>query len=356
MSKFDITISEVERRPLNDLDFSYLTLKLSGKDVNCIFLNTLRRCMIDNIPTYAFPPQNITIPKDGNTSVFNNDQMRLRLSQLPILDTKLELAYLPNEFWKNVDYTKERTLHPLEKQIELNLNVNNTTNSVMFATTNDIKYYEDGQLIENKYNQNYPIVLVELCPNQTFKCHMLSAIGVGENSAIWAGASNVYYKQVNEDYQMTIESNGQFDEYELLWKACKYMQFKMEEIKSLLESQPKPPSSSVELTLMDDTYTPGNIICDILQNRKDVSYAGIYKLNQLIKTVIIRIDYVKELDNPYAPIYETMNHIINMMKHTENLVYKLGGKYMKSLKKQNIESDDVPKKSSKKVSKSSKKK
>lgn len=356
MSKYDISISEVERQPWKDLEYSYLILKLSGKDVNNVVMNTLRRSMIDNIPTYAFPSENITIPKDGNTSVFNNDQMKIRLSQLPIFNMSLDLAYLEQSFWKRVDYSKEREHHPLEKQVEINLSIKNTTNDVMEVTTNDMQYYEDGQMIDNKYNKKYPIVLIELRPNQEFKCHMTGALGVGDNNAIWAGASNAYYKQDKDDYIMTIESNGQFDEYELFWKACKYMQSKMNEIKTLLEDRQtisakqveldKSASSntplskaarSVELTLDDETYTIGNLICDLLQNRTDVAYAGTYKPSQLVKTIIIRIEYNKENEQPYAPIYEIMNDIIELMHHLEKSIYKLGGKYMKSVKQETVQ-------------------
>jgi len=358
MTKYDVSIEEVTKVETKGLQYSYLTVKFSGKSVNVVLINTLRRVLFDNIPTHAFPLECITVEKNKNSSVFNNDYMRLRLTQLPIINTKLDLSYLPAKYWHNIDFSKEREFHPQEKRIEIYINSTNTTDTVYDVTTSDIKYYEDGELVHNKYNQEFPIVLIELRPTEIFSCHMTSALGTGEKNAIWSCVSNVFYKIDGDDIVMTLESNGQFNEYELLWKATRFMHEKMEELKETISQQKQLTKiKEVELILDNETYTIGGILTDILQNMDVVIYAGVTKPNQLVKSIMLRIEYNKELDDPYKPIYEAIQYIIGLMNHMEKQIYKIGEKYLtidkkeESKKEKKTESKKEVKKSSKKTTK-----
>jgi DNA-directed RNA polymerase subunit L len=353
MAKYDISIDEIKKVPWDGLQYSELTLRFKGGDVNTTLLNALRRILIDNIPTYAFPPEKIQIKKDNNTSKFNNDFMRLRLSQLSIPNIKSDIYYLPSKYWEGIDYSKDYEKHPQEKQIEIYINSTNTSDVLSRVTTSDIQYYEDGILVRDKYNKEYPIVLIELCPGEKFKCHMVSALGVAEKNiregtAIWSGVTNTYYDETKDGINLTIESQGQCDEYELMWKACKYMQSKMDELKNtLLEKQKDARVKKVELLLDNETYTIGGILTDILQNRSDVAFAGVTKPNHLIKSILIKIEYKDELDAPYTPIYESIQHISDMMNHIEKIIYKIGSKYITSIN-ESVEEQKVKKDKKKK--------
>ena len=61
-------------------------IKMKGSGVNHILVNTLRRVCLDLIPIHAFNPDDIQIKK--NSSVYNNDIIRLRLSTFPIYNIK----------------------------------------------------------------------------------------------------------------------------------------------------------------------------------------------------------------------------------------------------------------------------
>lgn len=336
MAKYDISIDELKKVPWEGLQYSESILHFKGKDVNTTLINTLRRILIDNIPTYAFPPEKIQIKKDNNTSKFNNDVMRLHLSQLSIPNIKSDIYYLPPKYWNGVDYSKDYEKHPKEKQIEIYINSTNTTDVISRVTTSDIQYYEDGVLIRDKYNKEYPIVLIELCPGEKFKCHMVSALGVAEKNMregtiIWSGVTNAYYDETKDGIDLIIESQGQCDEYELMWKACKYMQAKMDELKNiLLEKQKDTRVKKVELLLDNETYTVGGILTDVLQNRSDVVFAGVTKPNHLTKSILIKIEYKDEQDSPYTPIYESIQYISDMMNYIEKIIYKMGSKYITS--------------------------
>lgn len=329
MKRFDIDISEIEKIDTKDLVYSHLILKFSGTDANVTLVNTLRRIMLNNIPTYAFPPECIQI--EQNTSIFNNDQMRVRLMQLPILSTPLDLAYLEDKYWLDVDYSDvSREKHPLEKNIELYISSVNSDENIKSVTTNDIKYYVDGERIEHKYNEKYPIVLIKLRPSEIFKCRMKATIGIGEKNVIWAAAGNAFYQLSGNDIIITVESHGQFSEYEILLKACKYMQQKLADAKQQILTKYeslthiKEPIKNIELTLDNETYTFGNMIVEALQNDDKVVYASVGKLNELVKQITLNIEYKTPTDDPLEILFSAFDVVTSKMNYVENIVSKLG--------------------------------
>jgi DNA-directed RNA polymerase alpha subunit len=338
--KFDINIEEVETRDTVDLDYSSLVLKFSGKNVNEILTNTLRRIMLNDVPTYAFTPDCIVI--EENTSVFNNDQIKVRISQLPIYNTPLDISYLQEKYWFDVDYaSQDRLKHPSEKDIEINIQVVNNDENIKYVTTNDIVYRENGKIIKNKYNQKYPIVLLKLRPMQTLKCNMKAVLGVGERNAIWSAAGNSYHNIVFDKtgekidhILLYIESHGQFSEYELIYKACQFMQEKLEDTKQRIhenyemESSKNSSLKTIEVTLDNESHTIGGLLINIMQDRDDVEYAGIGKKNELVKQITMCIRYKKETNEPLKPLIESVDYVIKMMLFVQEKIHKLGKKYI----------------------------
>ena len=77
-------ISNVNLKVLDwdkEMNNSRLELNLKGKNLNYVVLNTLRRTIFSDVPIYAF--DKITINK--NTSIFNNNYMKLRIENLPVI-------------------------------------------------------------------------------------------------------------------------------------------------------------------------------------------------------------------------------------------------------------------------------
>jgi DNA-directed RNA polymerase alpha subunit len=355
-TKFDVDIEEIEKTETSDLDYSHLILKFKGKSVDHVLLNTLRRIVINNIPTYAFPSEHILI--EQNTSVFNNDQMKIRLTQLPILKTKLDLAFLPEEFWLNVDFNdSERPKHEKERDIEIYISAVNTENQTINVTTNDIQYYIDGELTEQPYNKKYPIVLIKLRPQEIFRCRMKAILGIGERNVIWVAAGNAYYNLNENDSTFYIESHGIFDEYEILWKACKYMKLKLDDMKKklydkyIVNQYKDEELKNVEIILDHETYTTCGIITSVLQERDDIEFAGTSKYNELVKQITILVTYKKEMKKPIEPIFEAIDEVSRRMELLENKIYLLGKKYIQKSNDDKSFNDD----SKKKVKKTSKK-
>ena len=76
------TISNTEFK--NGNTNNKLHLRMKGKDINCTVVNTLRRVCYDLIPIHALDPNDIQIKP--NTSVYNNDIIRNRLSTFPLYE------------------------------------------------------------------------------------------------------------------------------------------------------------------------------------------------------------------------------------------------------------------------------
>ena len=95
-SDIDINIKEIKYNKFHELHGSSLVLEFSGKSLNIKHINAIRRVSMDDIPVYAFPSELIKI--ESNNTIFNNDYMKLRLSQIPILNFENDLDYLDNKY------------------------------------------------------------------------------------------------------------------------------------------------------------------------------------------------------------------------------------------------------------------
>lgn len=363
-----LQVKELEYQPRNELGYSKLVLEISnsGKsegseidvehDIDSLLVhcNTLRRVAMDDIPIYAFPPERINI--EANNTIFNNDYMKLRLSQIPIFDVESEIYYLEKQYWEGVNYASDdRPKHPKEKNIEIYINSYNNTPDLMNVTTNDIIYLEDGEQME-KYDKKYPILIIQLRPNETFKCHMRSALGVGQANNIFCAASNAFY-EIKEDEKenkliFTIESQGQMSEHKILEKASMYISKRVSDIKKyILENieEVTEDLSRLEITLEHEDHTMGGIINLKLQEHPKIIYSGLAKPDHLVNTVKITVATEKEGEtNIKKYISDQINDII---EEFESFSKKINKKSDKSEKKEIARSTST-KKTKKKSSKS----
>ena len=154
-SNININIKEIKHMKFHELHGSSLVLEFSGESLNIKHINAIRRVSMDDIPVYAFPAELIKI--ECNNTIFNNDYMRLRLSQIPILNFDNDLDYLDNKYlnmeinFDNPNFIK----YEKEKLIEIYINSYNNTPDNINVTTNDIIYIEDGEPVKKYF---YPKV------------------------------------------------------------------------------------------------------------------------------------------------------------------------------------------------------
>ena len=129
----DINISLYNYDPHSDIKRGRLQLICDGTDCNRQFLNSLGRIAVKRVPSYAYAKKLINIarinPETGyhGSIAFNNDMMRLRLSNTPVMNIDPEISFLHEKYWQNIDYLDEkREIHPKEKSIEVLIDVKNT--------------------------------------------------------------------------------------------------------------------------------------------------------------------------------------------------------------------------------------
>jgi DNA-directed RNA polymerase subunit L len=339
MDKININIIQLKKQEFKDLKQSQLILEISGKSVNTSLVNTIRRICYGYIPTYAFCKQSINI--EYNNSIFDNDYMRLRLSQMTYPNHPNNMAYVPEKYWKNVDYSDLKREKFLEDKsiIEMYVNVSNSTTEIMEVTTNHVKFIENGEDIE-KMDKKYPNLIIKLRPKEVFKCHAIGVLGVGLANDIWSGAANCYYeydeqndkndKNDNNKFKFTIESQGQLDEYSLIYKACQILVIKLNNIKNIIKE--KYDNDNVQkdtvltIHLENEDHTIGNIINEYLQENKNIAFSGLSKPDLLAKEVVIKLLSINQ--NPIKHVYETIDHIIDIAVHINNIIKKIGGKYL----------------------------
>ena len=277
------------------------TLSIKGKGVDHSTVNTLRRIILTEIATYAAPVENIEIEK--NTTITNNDQLRLRMSLITIPNIQNDVVL----FHEDEKYEQDT--------IEMYIDVTNDTSDVLNVTTNHIKLFINGQEIKNKFNKNEQMLIVKLRPNEVVKLHAVAVLGKAYINNIWSAVGPCYYNKLGDNnYELYLTTLGQLSNKEILDRTYKIIKEKLENIKVLVGD--KYNNSSVKQTkkilinLQNEDHTMGNLITTALQNDDNVLYAGYKKDHPLIdeidikletksndplKTFFKRIDYLKSL-------------------------------------------------------------
>uniref|UniRef100_A0A6C0ACG0 DNA-directed RNA polymerase RpoA/D/Rpb3-type domain-containing protein n=1 Tax=viral metagenome TaxID=1070528 RepID=A0A6C0ACG0_9ZZZZ len=322
-----IKITQLLKREMEGFMSSRLILDIGGPGIDYSIVNGLRRVTIDEIPIYAYDSSTVDI--EFNDSIYNNDMMELRLSNLPIFDIKNNIIFLSRKYYEKVDFTDpKRERHPDEKKIETYINVHNDTLTNMNITTDSIKMIIDGEEVKNPYKKTHPILLLKLRPNQAFKARLRAVLGIGDINNVYAGAGNVYYKEEDNRFKFTIESQGQMDEYELLDKGCSILIKKLSDVYENVSKNFKGDETdkNVQLDLINEDYTIGNLIKDSLQDHKDVIFAGCSKPDKQIKEVIIK--YTTGVKNKMIPFKEAIDSKIKVLEEIQSQIQKLGSKYI----------------------------
>ena len=183
-------ISQIKvKKTLHDKSFkqSSLELNISGNDIDHIIVNTLRRICLTNIPIYIYNKFDFV----ENTSIFNNNYIKLRFRNIPVLGISSSTPFY-NEIEEsikekddisemlNIDDISLETNYDVSssnlKQLILYLDKENKTKNIITAGTDDCKFYYKEKEIESPYKINIP--LIKLQDGQSIKMTAISEIGV----------------------------------------------------------------------------------------------------------------------------------------------------------------------------------
>lgn len=334
MSKnIDIKIKQISNDKQHKLYPSQLVLEFSGNDVNNILMNTYRRVCLDEIPTYAFCQDLIKI--EANTTIFNNDYMRLRLAQLPILNTECDIIDLEPKFWQTIDYSDpKRERHEKEKNIELYINVYNNTPNLKNVTTNDISYYEDGEPVE-KYNKEFPVLLVQLRPNETFKAQLKGALGIGVRNNIFSSVSTAFYDVDEKDENkitLSLESQGQNTEYKIMIKASEYLLMKLNKLEKDFINRGKSDEyknmkdqDTIKVDLENDDHTLGEFLNRAFQDHPKILFCGVSKQDHLVRTIRLTVS-TEDRGNHFKYMLEKIEYLKDLVNLVNKQIKELSKK------------------------------
>lgn len=328
----DINIKEVKYET-DEFDSSCLTLDISGKDAHYSIINSLRKVCIDQIPIYALDRGKIKILR--NSSVYDNTEMEVRLSQLPLKRIDSNVKFLPLKYYKNVNFAEPKLeRHPEDNiNIELYLNAKNKgPEKIKYVSTDDLRISINDDIIENKnmYKGIEPITLIKLRVGEEFECSMKSVLAVGELNTIF-NSSHSYYKELkeNEHYLFSIESNGQLYEYEILLRGINIIIEKLKIIKenilNLQYDMIVTENNSIKLEIKNEDYTCGGPLNYVLQGMKEVEFSGVYSPNLMEKNIAITciIDKKYKIIDVFS---KAIDNTIDIYNTIEKKVKKLSNK------------------------------
>ena len=326
MSKLDIKLKEIKFQPsIDNLENNFLEINLNGKDVNYQILNIIRRITLRYIPIYAFDSNLTNIKK--NNSVLNNDMLKLRLNNLPVLLTNLDVNLNKEDNINKInDLENKKFNYNDENSIIMYINVKNSIDEIKHITTDDVEFKKnDGSVIESKKIYKRPILLLSLRKNEEVVLTCKTSLNIALNDGKWLAVKTPcnYIENDENNYNMIIRSRRQMSEKECLLRSVNIILNKLKnieenivfEINKIKKKHNMKELYEGDMLIQNEDSAYSNIITYYLQLDKNVEFAG-YKVESYLKMDIIisfktfNVDIVKILNN----IIEMLMKIFNKIK------------------------------------------
>ena len=305
---------------------SRLEFKITGVDNNIV--NCFRRVALSYIPIYVFKDIKIS----ENTSIFNNNYMKLRLINLPVLgiatdnmiytkiEEKVEEEVEEGDGFDNIDMTaNDSNVNSSSlKQLTMYLDKVNTSNEILTVGTDDCKFYYMEKQIESPYKLPYcnNIPIIKLQPNQKIKLSAITHLGIENESSIHSAVSIFSYKMLDDtSYNMYLESRGQLDEKTILNYTYHNI---INLLNKFIELIPSSTNITGKILVNDGDHTLGTLIAAGLQTHKKVKFGGYNMPHLLDNKILFHYELYKEDD-----IKEILQDIVDKYKKTFSTIDKL---------------------------------
>jgi len=358
MSKLDAKI--VLKKKQNSIDgfnnnYAFFTIK--GKDINYTIINTLRRVILTLVPTFAFDPDNIIIEK--NTSVYNNDYIRLRLSSIPLINQSYESNKMiikndssvlnkvleleeeanianyenKNTLTKEEENQKKENLKKLLDNLQIIIEAKNDTSDIVSITTEtSVKFIINNKQIKTIFPN--PILILKLKPENSrlhikgeeFKATCISSLNIPLKNANYLSCFCSYEELDPNNFEFKICSFRQISEETIINHACQIIIMKLEKIKDKIINAIKQHNNDqalieAQLIIVNENHTLGNLITRVIQDHPDIEFCG-YNVDHL---------YVNELTLRYKTngksiidiVDVSINYLINLYKHLITQIEKI---------------------------------
>jgi DNA-directed RNA polymerase subunit L len=318
-------ISEIKvKKTLYDDSFlnSRLELNISGNNIDHIIVNTLRRVSLTYIPVYIYNKFVFV----ENTSVFNNNYIKLRFRNIPVLGissstpfyNKLKEEVVEKEDdldMLNIDDISLETNYNVSssnlKQLTLYLDKENKTKNIITVGTDDCKFYYKEKEIKSPYKINLP--LIKLQDGQHIKMSAISDIGIEKMDAMYSPASVLFFTKNNDNnYNFIIESRGQLSEETIFNYGIENVIKHLEELKTDINDLEDNKKQKGEIDINNNDHTMGNLLSHGLRKHKDVKYAG-YAMPHILEDKI-NIKFEISKNNIKSIIIDVIQYYIKIFK------------------------------------------
>ena len=317
-----------------DLGNSILELKINGKNINYVIVNTIRRTILSDIPIYAFNDFNFTL----NESIFNNNYMKLRLKNMPVwgIPNKIDKITKENkpdienilgdeglldvQIDDDIDLENESKVNTSSlNQLTMYVDYTNSEKIIKTITTDDAKFYYANKNITSPYTT--PIPLIKLQPDQTINFSAITVLGTEKENAIFSPTSVCYYNEINDnEFKFVLESRGQIKEQRIIDVALINI---INSLENLIKIIPLEQKSHIgEIIINGEHNTMGNLLSNGLQNHKNVKFAG-YNVPHLLENKVI-IHY--ELVNEKIKLKDVFNDVVIYLIEIFTTLIKLNKK------------------------------
>ena len=316
----DIKIVKKSYRNDDSYHANHLYVQISGKDINYAIINTIKRVISNNIPSYAFTPDNIIITK--NTSIYNNDRLRNRLEMFPIPNIENKLDF--EEYDRLRKYTRgkksytEETVEENKDNIEnmsvlnMYLKCKNTDFDILDVTTEHCEFYNKGKKIKSIYGKVAKIL--ELKKGEEIELSAIVDRGVPLNHARHMSCSQCVANEIDPNtFLFKLEGTGQLTEKEIYVRSIRIILYILEKLKRELVGIKYDSKRHGKITLEDYDHTVGNLLSHEMQKHKNIKFAA-YKMDHLLIRKVT-IQYVIDGKKTINDILEaSMNNLVVLYK------------------------------------------
>ena len=319
-----------------------------------IMLNTIRQIAYKYLPCHGFTPKNINISE--NTTIHNNDYLRLRISNLPCagMDNSREMfeSVLMDKYRQVIVGEKESLLetedfdfgHIAEREARSehfddtgndSQDRGTMSNVTMFCdvkfeesdvvseayksiTTDDCTYVVDGEPTPSPYTT--PFLICKIRKGHSLRFSADSTYGVGNTDPIFVPFSCCWFrtKPDSDDdvWELFIENKSMEDNDEQLIRILRIMCLKTQAFRDLVErivrnnNHLENIDTEGSFILPNDQFCMTNILIDCLQEHPDVEFAG-YRIPHMLTTEA-QVNY--RLSNKKKSIVTVMPDVIKKVE------------------------------------------
>ena len=321
-------------------------LYITFDNIHVSVVNGLRRVITSNIPSLVFrgfPYKDNKINIFKNTTKFNNEYLKHRISCIPIINSD------------------ESTFSNFQNLYKIQINKTNNTLEKMFVTTKDIIFLEKDTSKEIKedmtsyfppdpYTGDYILICI-LYPNQNSQEENESIhlecefdIGTSEQSACWNQVHHCIYENVmNESevskeadkikdpskkkdfllldaqkinipkrFTFSLETIGIYNNNQLILKGCKYILQRITQINNYFTQQ----NNSIQTKNKYNELINDGTLSQEERNQYSQSYCALYKEDSFYILEIKEDDYTigKLIEHYFYEKYSSITSFVGFKK------------------------------------------